>query len=215
MYTCPPLPECDLWPLCLPVPGFTGTMCQIDIDECASTPCQNGAKCIDRPNGYECRCAEGKLLCVYVCVSLCAECGHILKNIRVDIGSMALCLAMILSLISRSDIMRLWSDQQQALNPAHPPTAPQDHRVTQGQQLVRTGVMLGLHLNICSSAPYNNVATQCRMARPKSSGPSEGMWSLVFVHTPYPQWGHAWNVQFRDVRANFRKCLKCIQILYP
>uniref|UniRef100_A0A671T143 Neurogenic locus notch homolog protein 2-like n=1 Tax=Sinocyclocheilus anshuiensis TaxID=1608454 RepID=A0A671T143_9TELE len=31
----------------------------IDIDECASTPCQNGAKCIDRPNGYECRCAEG------------------------------------------------------------------------------------------------------------------------------------------------------------
>uniref|UniRef100_A0A671QZ44 Neurogenic locus notch homolog protein 3-like n=1 Tax=Sinocyclocheilus anshuiensis TaxID=1608454 RepID=A0A671QZ44_9TELE len=38
---------------------FTGTMCQIDIDECASTPCQNGAKCIDRPNGYECRCAEG------------------------------------------------------------------------------------------------------------------------------------------------------------
>uniref|UniRef100_A0A8C2EQH2 Notch receptor 3 n=1 Tax=Cyprinus carpio TaxID=7962 RepID=A0A8C2EQH2_CYPCA len=38
---------------------FTGTMCQIDVDECASTPCQNGAKCIDRPNGYECRCAEG------------------------------------------------------------------------------------------------------------------------------------------------------------
>lgn len=48
-----------LSPLCLYVPGFTGTMCQIDIDECASTPCQNGAKCYDRPNGFECRCAEG------------------------------------------------------------------------------------------------------------------------------------------------------------
>lgn len=49
----------DLSPLCLYVPGFTGTMCQIDIDECASTPCHNGAKCYDRPNGFECRCAEG------------------------------------------------------------------------------------------------------------------------------------------------------------
>lgn len=38
-------------------------MCQIDIDECASTPCQNGAKCYDRPNGFECRCAEGKGSC--------------------------------------------------------------------------------------------------------------------------------------------------------
>lgn len=36
-------------------------MCQIDIDECSSTPCLNGAKCIDRPNGYECECAEGKM----------------------------------------------------------------------------------------------------------------------------------------------------------
>ncbi|KTF92353.1 hypothetical protein cypCar_00008339 [Cyprinus carpio] len=39
--------------------GFTGEMCQVDIDECASTPCHNGAKCLDRPNGYECECAEG------------------------------------------------------------------------------------------------------------------------------------------------------------
>lgn len=42
--------------------GFTGEMCQVDIDECASTPCHNGAKCLDRPNGYECECAEGNIL---------------------------------------------------------------------------------------------------------------------------------------------------------
>lgn len=40
--------------------GFSGEMCQIDIDECSSTPCLNGAKCIDLPNGYDCECAEGK-----------------------------------------------------------------------------------------------------------------------------------------------------------
>lgn len=41
--------------------GFSGDMCQIDIDECSSTPCLNGAKCMDLPNGYDCECAEGKI----------------------------------------------------------------------------------------------------------------------------------------------------------
>uniref|UniRef100_A0A672LG93 Neurogenic locus notch homolog protein 2-like n=1 Tax=Sinocyclocheilus grahami TaxID=75366 RepID=A0A672LG93_SINGR len=45
--------------MCVLTTGFTGEMCQVDIDECASTPCHNGAKCLDRPNGYECECAEG------------------------------------------------------------------------------------------------------------------------------------------------------------
>lgn len=43
-----------------PTPGFSGAMCQLDVDECASTPCRNGAKCVDQPDGYECRCAEGE-----------------------------------------------------------------------------------------------------------------------------------------------------------
>uniref|UniRef100_A0A8C4EBL8 Neurogenic locus notch homolog protein 1 n=1 Tax=Dicentrarchus labrax TaxID=13489 RepID=A0A8C4EBL8_DICLA len=40
-------------------PSFTGSHCQIDIDECASTPCKNGAKCTDGPNKYTCECTEG------------------------------------------------------------------------------------------------------------------------------------------------------------
>uniref|UniRef100_A0A8C6P6F5 Neurogenic locus notch homolog protein 1 n=1 Tax=Nothobranchius furzeri TaxID=105023 RepID=A0A8C6P6F5_NOTFU len=39
--------------------GFTGNFCQIDTDECASTPCENGAKCTDGPNKYTCECTEG------------------------------------------------------------------------------------------------------------------------------------------------------------
>uniref|UniRef100_A0A665WAB6 Neurogenic locus notch homolog protein 2-like n=1 Tax=Echeneis naucrates TaxID=173247 RepID=A0A665WAB6_ECHNA len=48
-----------LFMFCVVFSGFSGEMCQRDIDECSSTPCLNGAKCIDRPNGYECECAEG------------------------------------------------------------------------------------------------------------------------------------------------------------
>ena len=30
--------------------------CEIDINECASSPCQNGGKCVDKMGGYECDC---------------------------------------------------------------------------------------------------------------------------------------------------------------
>ena len=30
-----------------------------DVNECLSTPCQNGATCEDQTNGYTCECAEG------------------------------------------------------------------------------------------------------------------------------------------------------------
>ena len=31
----------------------------IDVDECASGPCQNGGTCVDQVNGYQCQCAPG------------------------------------------------------------------------------------------------------------------------------------------------------------
>lgn len=31
----------------------------IDIDECASQPCQNNGSCIDLINGYQCNCLNG------------------------------------------------------------------------------------------------------------------------------------------------------------
>lgn len=39
--------------------GFTGTFCEIDINECQSSPCQNGGTCIDLENSYACYCPDG------------------------------------------------------------------------------------------------------------------------------------------------------------
>ena len=30
-----------------------------DIDECSSSPCQNGGSCYDQVNGYFCTCQQG------------------------------------------------------------------------------------------------------------------------------------------------------------
>lgn len=35
------------------------TFLPIDIDECASQPCQNNGTCIDLINDYQCNCTDG------------------------------------------------------------------------------------------------------------------------------------------------------------
>lgn len=32
---------------------------ELDINECASTPCQNGGTCVDKVNGFSCKCVAG------------------------------------------------------------------------------------------------------------------------------------------------------------
>jgi len=38
---------------------FSGPRCNVDIDECASSPCNNGGTCINEVNGCRCVCPEG------------------------------------------------------------------------------------------------------------------------------------------------------------
>ncbi|XP_029938701.1 sushi, nidogen and EGF-like domain-containing protein 1 isoform X2 [Salarias fasciatus] len=44
---------------CSCLAGFTGRRCQIDVDECASHPCQNGGTCKDQINSFTCQCPHG------------------------------------------------------------------------------------------------------------------------------------------------------------
>ena len=39
--------------------GFTGQLCDVDIDDCQSGPCTNGGSCLDARGYYRCNCSVG------------------------------------------------------------------------------------------------------------------------------------------------------------
>ena len=45
---------------CECVEGYEGENCDIDTDDCASSPCVPPATCVDRVADYSCECPTGK-----------------------------------------------------------------------------------------------------------------------------------------------------------
>lgn len=42
--------------------GYTGSYCEVQLNECDSSPCQNGATCRDHLGGYQCEVMRGGLV---------------------------------------------------------------------------------------------------------------------------------------------------------
>ena len=56
--------------LCECAPGYHGSWCQIEIDECLPQPCPLMYDCVDQLNSYACNINPAKLLAILVCLAL-------------------------------------------------------------------------------------------------------------------------------------------------
>ena len=44
---------------CQCFPGYSGTKCETNLNECSMSPCGSRGRCIDHSNGYQCECRQG------------------------------------------------------------------------------------------------------------------------------------------------------------
>ena len=45
--------------MCICEPGYHGSLCELDMNECEISPCLDGEDSVSRTGGYNCLCAPG------------------------------------------------------------------------------------------------------------------------------------------------------------
>ena len=58
---------------CQCVPGFTGSDCETNIDDCVDHTCPNHTVCVDRIQNYTCECRIGKISLLYSDILICID----------------------------------------------------------------------------------------------------------------------------------------------
>ena len=75
--------------VCQCKPGYTGTRCEVDINECniSKTNCNVNADCTDTPGSFECICHTGYTGDGVTCIDIGDECAENKDNCHVHAGS--------------------------------------------------------------------------------------------------------------------------------
>ncbi|VDI28035.1 Hypothetical predicted protein, partial [Mytilus galloprovincialis] len=93
----------DLYYDCACLPGWTGVYCEINIDECLSSPCMDSYECIDGINTYDCRCPPDE-----------PHCGFKIWTIPVIVLSLLIIIIIIIVLVRRYMKKRLQKKEDKA-----------------------------------------------------------------------------------------------------